>query len=185
MSEQAITDAKAKLEKAMEFLHNEYRKLQTGRASAGLVEGIKVESFGTFMPIKGLATITIPESNQIAIQPWNRDQISAIEKAIMAANIGLTPSSDGVVIRLIIPPLTEERRKGLVKVVHQAAEEARISIRSARHDALNLLKTMEKNKEISEDDLVHKEKELQNTVDEYNKRVEEAAKHKEQDVMKV
>ena len=183
--DQLINEAKAKMEKALDFLHDEYRKLQTGRANTGLVENIKVDSYGALTPIKGLATISIPESNQIAIQPWSREQVPAIEKAIINANIGLTPSNDGIVIRLTIPPLTEERRRDLVKVVHKTAEEARISIRTARHEAMSDLKAMEKEKEMSEDELAQKERELQAIVDDYNKKVEDAAKLKEQDVMKV
>ena len=137
------------------------------------------------MPLKGIASISIPESNQIAIQPWNRDQLPNIEKAIVNANLGLNPQNDGTIIRLILPPLTEDRRKELVKLVHQYAEDARISIRNARHEALGKLKDMEKGKEIGEDELAIREKELQNTVDEFNKKVEEDAKKKEEDVMTV
>lgn len=173
------------MDNAMKFLHEEYGKLQTGRANAALVEGVEVEVFGSSMPLKGLASISIPESNQIAIQPWNRDHLPNIEKAITLANLGLNPSNDGQVIRLIIPPLTEERRRDLVKLVHKYAEDARVSIRNARHEAMKKLETMEKEKEISEDELKGKEKSLQNEVDAYNAKVEEAAKNKEKDIMTV
>jgi ribosome recycling factor len=185
MPDQVINEAKAKMEDAMKFLHTEYSKLQTGRANAALVESVMVESFGTMMPLKGVASISIPESNQIAIQPWNRDQLPNVEKAIVNANLGLNPQNDGTIIRLILPPLTEERRKELVKLVHQYAEDSRISIRNARHESLSKLKDMEKEKEIGEDELAVREKELQNTVDEFNKKVEEDAKKKEEDVMTV
>ena len=146
MPDQVINEAKVRMEDAVKYLRVEYSKLQTGRANAALVENIMVESFGTNMPLKGVASISIPESNQIAIQPWNRDQLPNIEKAILNANLGLNPQNNGTIIRLILPALTEERRKELVKLVHKYAEEARISIRNARHEALGRLKDMEKEK---------------------------------------
>jgi ribosome recycling factor len=185
MPNQVIADAKSKMENALKFLHEEFGKLQTGRASAALVEGIEVEVYGSDMPLKGLANISIPESNQIAIQPWNRDQLVNIEKAIKEAGLGLNPSNDGIMIRLIIPPLTEERRKELVKLVHRYAEDSRVSIRNARHEALKKMEGMEKEKQISEDDLKGKEKQLQEVVDEFNRKVEEGAKQKEKDIMTV
>ena len=180
-----MDEARKKMQKAMDYLHEEFGKLQTGRANAALVEGVEVEVFGSTMPLKGLASITIPESNQIAIQPWNRDHLPNVEKAIVEAKLGLNPSNDGNVIRLIIPPLTEERRKDLVKLLHKYAEDSRVSIRNARHEALKKLEMMEKEKEISEDELKGKEKSLQNQVDEFNDKVEEAAKQKEKDIMTV
>jgi len=185
MSEQAINEAIQKMEDSLKFLHDEYGKLQTGRASAALVDGIEVEVFSTKMPLKGMASISIPESNQIAIQPWNRDHLSNIEKAIIEAKLGLNPSNDGQVIRLIIPPLTEERRKDLVKLVYKYAEDARVSIRNARHEALKKMEIMEKNKEISEDDLRGKEKEIQLKVDGFNSEVGELSKQKEKDIMTI
>lgn len=185
MVNQILEEAKEKMENAMKFLHEEYGKLQTGRANAALVDGIDVEVFGSSMPLKGLASISIPESNQIAIQPWNRDHLPNVEKAITEANLGLNPSNDGLVIRLIIPPLTEERRKDLVKLVNRYAEDTRVSIRNARHEALKKFEAMEKNKEISEDELKGKEKSLQSEVDEFNNKVEEDSKQKEKDIMTV
>ena len=185
MPQQTIQELNQKCEDALSYLHEEYGRIQTGRASTALVENIVVESYGARMPLKGMASISVPEFDQIAIQPWNADQIPSIEKAIQEANIGLNPQNDGTVIRLILPPLTEERRKELVKLVHQYAEESRISVRNARHEAINSLKTLEKEKEISEDILHGKEKEIQDKVDGYNQKIEEAAKNKEQDVMTV
>ncbi len=185
MSDQVISEAKEKMESALSYLHEEYGKLQTGRANAALVDGIEVEVFGSLMPLKGLASISIPESNQIAIQPWNRDHLPNVEKAITEANLGLNPSNDGVMIRLIIPPLTEERRKDMVKLVGKYAEDTRVSIRNARHEALKKFEAMEKDKEISEDELKGKEKSLQSEVDEFNNKVEEDSKKKEQDIMTI
>ena len=185
MPDQVISEAKNKMEDAIKYLHEEYGKLQTGRANAALVDGLDIEVFGSSMPLKGLANISIPESNQIAIQPWNRDHLPNIEKAISEANLGLNPSNDGIAIRLIIPPLTEDRRRDLVKLVHKYAEDSRVSIRNARHEALKKMEAMEKNKEISEDELSGKEKSLQKEIDEFNARVEEDSKKKEKDIMTV
>lgn len=185
MTDQIINDAKVKMDKAMTFLHEEYGKLQTGRANSALVENVMVESFGSMMPLKGLASISIPEPTQIAIQPWNRDQLPNVEKAITNANLGLNPQNDGAMIRITLPPLTEERRKELVKLVHKYAEDSKISVRNARHEALTQMKNLEKEKQISEDDLKGAERKLQDVVDGFNKRIEEDSKHKEQDVMTV
>lgn len=185
MPEQVINEAKQKMQTAIKFLHDEYSKFQTGRATVGLVDGITVEVFGTTMPLKGVANLATPEANQITIQPWNRDHLSAIEKAIRESNLGLNPSNDGIMIRLILPPLTEERRKDLVKLVHRYAEDARVSIRNARHEAMKKMDAMEKNKAISEDELTGKEKALQKEVDEFNAKVEDEAKRKEKELLTV
>jgi len=185
MNDPTLQQATQHFQKAIDHLHHEYGKLQTGRASAGLVEGIEVENYGTRMPIKALASISVPDAKTIAIQPWDRGSMSSIEKAIQESGIGLNPQNDGLVIRLNLPPLTEERRRDLVKVVHQLSEDARISIRQGRHEAIDELKRMEKEKEISEDERIGKEKKMQESVDEYNKKVEELAKKKETDIMTV
>lgn len=185
MPEQTLSELNQKCQDAVDHLHSEYAKIQTGRANVALVENVMVDSYGTKTPLKGLANISIPETKQIAIQPWNRDQLPNVEKALIEANLGLVPQNDGVVIRLNLPPMTEDRRKELVKLVHKFAEDARISVRNARHDALNILKAKEKDKEISEDLLRGKEKEVQEKVDGHNHKIEEAAKHKEEDVMTV
>jgi len=185
MLNEIINEAKGKMAKALEYLHEEFGKLQTGRANAALVEGVMVDSYGAKMPLKGMANITIPESDQIAIQPWNRDQLVNIEKAITDANLGFTPQNDGAMIRIILPNLTEERRKDLVKLVNKYAEDSRISIRNSRHEALSAMKELEKAKEVSEDELRGKEKELQVIVDDFNKEVETTSKHKETDIMTI
>jgi len=185
MTQQIFNELNLKCETAFNHLRQEYVKIQTGRANAALVENIMVDSYGTKMPLKGLASISVPEPKQIAIQPFSRDQITSIEKAIRDANLGINPQSDGIRIRLILPPLTEERRKDLVKLVHKLAEDARIAMRNARHEAITSLKAMEKAKTISEDELHGKEKMTQEKIDEFNKKIDEAAKKKEQDVMTV
>ncbi len=185
MVNEQLDELKLKCVDAIDHLHQEYAKIQTGRANIALVEGVMVESYGAKVPLKSVATITIPESTQLAIQPFSKDQLTNIEKGVMEANLGLTPQNDGNFIRLNIPPLTEERRKDLVKLVHKFAEDSRISVRNARHEALNDLKNMEKDKEISEDELKGNEKKVQDKVDEYNNVIEEATKKKESDVMTV
>ncbi len=185
MPDSVISEAKQKMQNALNYMHDEYGKLQMGRANSALVDGINVEVFGSNMPLKGLANISIPESNQIAIQPWNRDHLPNIEKAITEANLGLNPTNDGNAIRLILPPMTEERRKDLVKLVHKYAEDSRVSIRNARHEALHKLKEMEKHGHISEDIQVGKEKEVQIVVDDFNKKIEESSNTKENDIMTV
>ncbi len=181
MSDQILNEAKQKMENALSYLHEEYGKFQTGRANAALVESLVVECFGSTMPLKGMASISIPESNQIAIQPWNRDHLANIEKAISEADLGLNPSNDGSMIRIILPPLTEERRKEMVKLSHKYAEESRVSVRNARHEAQHKLKQ----EDMSEDELKGWEKKLQNLVDQYNKNIEEDSKAKEKDILTV
>jgi len=181
MSSQILNEAKQKMEDAIRYLHEEYGKFQTGRANAALVESLTVECFGSTMPLKGVASISVPESNQIAIQPWNRDHLSSIEKAISEADLGLNPSNDGIMIRIILPPLTEERRKEMVKLSHKYAEESRVSIRNARHEAQHKLKQ----EALVEDELKGWEKKLQDLVDAYNKSVEEDSKKKEKDILTV
>ena len=167
-----IKDLIQKCEDAIDHLHNEYSKIQTGRANTALVENVMVDNYGVKTPLKAMASISIPEPKQIAIQPWSRNQISIVEKAIIEADLGLNPQNDGTFIRLNIPPLTEERRKNLVKLVHKLAEDARISIRNGRHETINYFKDLEKAKEISEDELRGKEKIIQEKIDEFNKKVE-------------
>jgi ribosome recycling factor len=185
MTQPILDELNLKAQTAIDHLHNEFAKIQTGRANAALVENVMVDSYGVKVQLRSVASITIPEFKQIAIQPYSRDQLTNIEKAIKDANLGINPQNDGIVIRLNIPPLTEDRRKDLVKLVHKLAEDGRISIRNARHDALNALKALEKEKEISEDELHSKEKLMQEKVDSFNAQIEEILKKKEKDVMTV
>lgn len=176
---------KSKSEAALVHLKGEYAKLQTGRANSALVEELIVDSFGAKVPLKAMASISIPEPQQIAIQPFNRDQLVNIEKAITDSTLGLNPQNDGALIRLNLPPLTEERRKELTKLVHKFAEDTKISIRNARHEAISEVKKMEKEKLISEDECRAGEKNIQSSVDEYNKKTEELAQAKEKEVLTV
>ncbi len=185
MAADIIAQGEVEMKKVIEHLKTEYSHLQIGRASASLVEGVMVEAYGTHQSLKGLAHISVPDAKTIQIQPWDKSTLQPIEKAIMMANIGLTPNNDGIVIRINIPPLTEERRKDLTKVVHKLAEDARISVRHARQGVMDKIKAQEKAKELSEDAAGGLEKKLQDKVDSMNKEIETLAKNKEHDVMTV
>jgi len=177
--------AKQEFTKAIEHLQHEYSKLQIGRASAALIEEVKVTAYGTDQPLKAVASISVPDPKTLQIQPWDKGVLNQIEVAIQQAGLNLMPVNDGVVIRINIPPLTEERRAELAKVVHKLAEDARISVRTARQTAHESFKKLENDKEISEDDFHLANKQLQEAVDNVNKEIEELAKSKEQDIMTI
>lgn len=183
--QQIITNLEQELQKALDYLHKEYAGLQIGRASTGLVEMLDVEAYGATQPLKNMANISCPDSKTIQVQPWDKNVMGNVEKAIRDSDLGLNPVNNGTVLLITIPPLTEERRKDLVKIVHKEAEEAKVAVRQARHNAINKLKNMEKEKEISEDELKAEEKKVQEKVDEFNKKIEEDAKHKDNEVMSV
>lgn len=176
---------KADFGSTIEHLRNEFARLQIGRASAALVEGVQVESYGMRQPLKAVASISVPEARSLVIQPWDKGNLGPIEKAVLAAGLGLNPINDGIVVRINIPALTEERRGDLVKIVKKMAEEARIGVRNSRQDAQNGLKKLKADGELTEDDLRGMEKNLQNEVDEVNRKIEELSKEKEVDIMKV
>ncbi len=170
---------------AIEVLKREFASIRTGRASLALLDGIVVNYYGTSTPLQQLASLSIPESRQIAIQPWDQKIISDIEKAIMKSDLGITPVNDGKTIRIHIPPLTEERRKQLVKVVKKKAEEAKIAIRNVRRDTIEELKKLEKEKHLSEDDVKRSQDEIQKITDSYIAKVDEVLAHKEKEIMEV
>ena len=180
-----LSEAKSHMQKAIESVQHEMALIRTGRATTNLLDVVRVEYYGTHMPINQVATIGVPEPRLLTIQPWDKSAISAVEKAILASGLGLTPSNDGTVIRLPIPQLTEERRKDLVRVVHKLAEEGRVSIRNARRDANEMLKEAEKEGEIPEDDSKKAQKHVQDLTDEYIKKVDEVLKRKEAEIMEV
>ncbi|WP_136798053.1 ribosome recycling factor [Desulfosediminicola ganghwensis] len=180
-----ILDMAEKMEKSVETFKNELSKIRTGRASISLLDGIMVDAYGSAMPVNQVGTLTIPESRMIAIQPWDVQMVPAIEKAILKSDIGLTPISDGKVIRLNIPQLTEERRKGLVKQVKKIAEEFRVAVRNSRRDAIDILKKQKKDKEISEDDLFKLQDDAQSETDSYIKQIDEISAAKEKEVLEV
>lgn len=177
--------AKKSMEKAIDALQREFRRVRTGRASADILDEVRVEYYGSPVPVSQVGTISVPEARLITIQPWEKNIIPDIEKAIFKSNLGLTPSSDSNMIRIPIPPLTEERRKDMVKQIKGKTEDARISIRAARHDANSALKQLEKDKEITEDDLKRAEKKIQDLTDAYVKKVDEVFTAKEDELMEV
>uniref|UniRef100_A0A7V3RG42 Ribosome-recycling factor n=1 Tax=candidate division WOR-3 bacterium TaxID=2052148 RepID=A0A7V3RG42_UNCW3 len=178
-------EAKQKMEKSLNLLNQEFAKIRTGRATPALLDGVKVEYYDTVLPLNQVASISIPEPRLIVIQPWDKQALSAIEKAIYKADIGLTPNNDGNVIRLSLPPLTAERREELVKLAQKLAEESRVAIRNIRRDANNELKKLEKEKKISEDDSFKGQESIQKLTDEYIKKVDEILKKKEKEIKEI
>lgn len=174
-----------KMEKSLDAMKQDLTRIRTGRASLALLDGIKAEAYGSPMPLNQVATLTIPESRMIAIQPWDIQLTGAIEKAILKSDLGLTPVSDGKVIRISIPQLTEERRKEMVKSVKKIAEEFRVAIRNARREANDTLKKKKNNKEIPEDDMFKLQDEAQKVTDSYISMIDEVAAAKEKEVMEV
>ena len=177
--------ATERMEGAIDALKKEFGSVRTGRASLSLLDGIMVDYYGTLTPLQQLASLSVPESRQIAIQPWEQRIIPEIEKAIMKSDLGLTPSNDGKFIRIGIPALTEERRKQLVKVVKKRAEEAKVAIRNIRRDTNEELRKLEKEKHLSEDDAKKSHDEIQKLTDFYITKIDEVLKHKENEIMEV
>jgi ribosome recycling factor len=183
--EETLLDAMDKMAKAVEHVQGQFTGVRTGRASSGLVEKLPVEYYGSTVPLQQLATFQVPEARQLLIKPHDRGAIAAIEKAVQASDLGVTPGNDGVVIRLTFPMLTEDRRKEYVKVVKNMAEEGRVSLRNVRRDARKVLETAEKDGEISKDDLDRAEKELEKITHEHVELVDKALSRKEQELLEV
>ena len=178
-----IKDAEAKMQGAIDALTREFAGVRTGRASTGLLEGIRVDYYGTPTPINQLASLSVPDPKTLLIQPWEPGLLPAIEKAIMKSDLGLTPVNDGKVIRLAMPPLTEERRKQLAKVVGKLAEDCRVAVRNIRHEANKKVKTLEKEKKVSEDESRRGQDQVQKITDKFIQRVDELLKKKEQEIL--
>lgn len=178
-------EAESRMKSAIQSLEHELAGIRTGRASPALVERISVEYYGSPTPLQQLATVSVPEPRMLAIRPFDSSTIKAIERAILASDLGLTPNNDGKIIRLNLPPLTEERRRELVKVVHHRAEESRVAVRNVRRDVLKDMREFEEEKLISEDDLEHGEEELQKITDRFIEEVNLVSSHKEKEVMEV
>jgi ribosome recycling factor len=174
-----------RMDGAIDALKKDFGAVRTGRASLALLDGIMVDYYGNPTPLQQVASLSVPESRQIVIQPWEQRVIPEIEKAIMKSDLGLTPTNDGKVIRINIPSLTEERRKQLVKVVRKRAEEAKIAIRNIRRDSNEELKKLEKEQHLSEDDAKKIHAEIQKLTDSYITKVDEVLKHKENEIMEV
>lgn len=176
---------KTNMEKSVDSLRKEYQKVRTGRATTTLLDDIKVIYYDSPTPINQVASLTVPEARVIVIQPWEAKLIPLIEKAILNANIGLTPTNDGKIIRLALPALTEERRKEIVKTLKKMAEDAKVALRNIRRDANDDLKKLEKDKAISEDDLKRAEKEVQDVTNSFVAKIDEVLAAKEKEVMEV
>jgi ribosome recycling factor len=185
MHEDVIKDLKAKIDRTLEDLRRDLQKIRTGRASVGMLDGVKVSYYGTPTPLTGVATLSVPEPRMITIKPWDKSAIKDIEKAIKEANLGLNPMNDGEFIRLPIPPLTEERRKEIAKQVRSKGEEHRVAIRNERRDANEMLKELLKEKAISEDDSKRATERVQKETDAGVAKVDEVIEKKEKEVMAV
>jgi ribosome recycling factor len=185
MSSETITSADHKMNRAVDAMERDFGAFRTGRASTALVERLTVDYYGTQTPLNQLAGISVPESHQIVIQPWDRGVLGAIEKAIQKSDLGLVPNVDGTVVRLNIPPLTEERRRDLVKSVHKRMEEARVEIRNLRRDAADELKKEERDGTVGTDEAHRQHDTLQKTTDRWIGEVDRLGSAKEQEVMEV
>ncbi|HXH82964.1 MAG TPA: ribosome recycling factor [Candidatus Tectomicrobia bacterium] len=178
-----LKDAEARMTAALDVLAREFASVRTGRASAALLDTVRVDYYGTPTPVSQMATVSVPDARTLTVQPWEGGQLAAIEKAILKSELGLTPVNDGKLIRLSIPPLTEERRKQLVKTVAKMAEEARVAIRNVRREANDKLKALARDKKVSEDEERRGHDQIQKTTDRYIARVEELLKKKEQEIL--
>ena len=182
---ETIADAEERMTKAIEALRRELATIRTGRANPALVEHIRVDYFGTPTPLKQLASVMVPEARLLTIQPWDKGSLGAIEKAIQKSDLGLNPSSDGAVIRLIIPQLTEDRRKELVRMVHKKVEDGRVAIRNIRRDAHEMLRDFRHEKEISEDQEFNAQEDLQKVTDRFIADADKLGEEKEKELLEV
>jgi ribosome recycling factor len=183
MIEVIYEETRERMGKSETALHNELKRVRTGRASLSLLDGIRVDYYGTLTPLNQMATLAVPESRLITIQPWDVSIIKEIEKAILKSDLGLTPSSDGKMIRISIPPLTEERRKELVKIVNKICEEHKVAIRNIRRDSNEMIKSLKKDGDISEDDAFRAQDQVQKITDEYINLVDGIYKGKEKEIL--
>ena len=183
MIDDVYQETKISMGKTVEALKTELQRIRTGRASLSVLDGIKVDYYGTPTPLNQMATLAVPESRQITIQPWDASVIKDIEKAILKSDLGLTPSNDGKILRISIPPLTEERRKELVKVIHKICEDHKVTVRNIRRDSNELLKSLKKDGDISEDEAFRSQDQVQKITDEHIKRIDECYSEKEKEIL--
>ncbi len=182
---EVVRDCEERMKKTLEVLRKEYSTLRAGRANPSILEKVQVDYYGTPTPLNQLANISVPESRLLAVQPWDKSIVPAVEKAILKSDLGVNPSSDGTVIRIMIPQLTQERRLELAKVIKKKAEEARVSIRNIRREGNDRVKGMEKAKTISEDDCKKGQEDIQKITDKYIKEVDRVLENKEKEIMEV
>ncbi len=183
--EEIIKDAKSRMNKSLDALRGELSKIRTGKATTALLDGLKVDYYGTHTPLNQVGNITVLDAHTLSITPWDKSVVPAVEKAILEANIGFNPVSDGTNLKIPVPPLNEERRKDLAKLVKKYGEETKVAIRNVRRDANDHLKKAEKDKNISEDQMKDGEDRIQQLTDEHTKVVDDILKHKEKEIMEV
>ncbi len=183
MTESIYSETRENMTKAVTALENELKKVRTGRASLNLLDGIRADYYGTLTPLNQMASLSVPESRLITIQPWDVTAIKEIEKAILKSNLGLTPANDGKLIRIPIPPLTEERRKEIVKLVHKMCEDKKVTIRNTRRDSNEMLKMLKKNGDISEDDSFKAQDKVQKITDQQISLIDDTFKNKEKEIL--
>lgn len=183
MIDEILSETRDKMNKTIEVLKKDFKRIRTGRASTALLEGIKVDCYDTAMPVDQVASLSVPESRLITIQPWDKSILGNIEKAILKSDLGLTPMNDGKLLRISIPPLTEERRKDLVKVARKMAEESKIVVRNQRREANELFKELKNEKEISEDDLYKCQEQVQDITDDFIKKIDAVTSEKEKEIL--
>lgn len=185
MIKEVASEAEDKMKKALEVLRKDYSSMRAGRATPALLDKVMVDYYGVPTPINQMANVSVPEPRMLVIQPWDKSVIASIEKAIQKSDLGLTPNNDGTVIRLAIPQLTQERRNELVKSAKKKAEDTRVAVRNIRRDANDHLKTLQKEKLISEDDDKRAMEDMQKLTDKYVKEIDHVLEHKEQEIMEV
>ena len=183
MIDTVYDEAREGMDKSIASLRRELTRVRTGRASLSLLDGIRVDYYGTLTPLNQMSSLSVPESRLINVQPWDAGMVKAVEKAILKSDLGITPSSDGKLIRIAIPPLTEERRKQLVKVVHQMCEDHKVAVRNVRRDANDLVRSLKKDGDISEDDAFNAQDQIQEITDEYIKLVGDIYNEKEKEIL--
>lgn len=185
MIKDILKETETKMKKAVEVIRQEFIKIRTGKATTALLDGIKVNYYGSMMPLSQIANLSTPDIHSITVTPWDKGIIGAIEKSIIAANLGLNPINDGTLIRIPIPPLNEERRKELVKLIKKFAEDGKIALRNIRRDGIEHLKKAEKEEHFSEDERKRAEEEVQKLIDKYIKDIDTHVAHKEKEIMEV
>lgn len=183
MIESIYEETRERMGKSVNTLKSEFKKVRTGRASLALLDGIRVDYYGTLTPLNQMASLAVPESRLITIQPWDLSVIKEIEKAILKSDLGLTPSNDGKIIRIAIPPLTEDRRKELVKIANKISEEYKVAVRNIRRDSNETLKGFKKDGDISEDEAFKAQDQIQKITDEFIRRIEEVYQEKEKEIL--
>jgi ribosome recycling factor len=180
-----LQKARQRMDGAIEALRREFSGVRTGKASPALLDTIRVEAYGSMVPLNQVGTVSAPEARMLTVQPWDKGLMKATEKALRESDLGLNPSNDGQIIRIPIPPLTEERRKEYVKLLHKLTEEARVAVRNVRRDANDEVKHRQKDEGLSEDDVRREQADVQKLTDQYIAKIEELMKHKEAEIMEV